>query len=172
MFRFDQSMLFEFCLNFVPFSGNYLKSKPTYNKVLQSSLCSLALPPAKASGSHQNTCWLCRNCWLYENRWVGEAGPPKYSTLWLLWTPINFLNSLVFTIFFPKGLGEGCDPRKRNHQCNGGLICYQKSDKLWDGMCVPGCRNGKYIDYKKIIGYKENPKKESNGTLLRDDQFF
>ena len=28
---------------------NYLKTKPSYNKVLQSSLCSLALPPAKPS---------------------------------------------------------------------------------------------------------------------------
>ena len=56
------------------------------------------------------------------------------------------------------------------HQCNGGLICYQKSDKPRDGMCVPECRNGRHIDYKKIIWYKENPKKESNGTLLRDDQ--
>ena len=82
------------------------------------------------------------------------------------------LNSLVFTIFFPKGLGEGCDPRKRNHQCNGGLICYQKSDKPEDGMCVPGCRNGRHIDYKKIAMYKGNPKKESNGTLLRNDQLF
>ena len=33
----------------------YLKSKPSYNKVLQCSLCSLAPPPAKVSGSHQNT---------------------------------------------------------------------------------------------------------------------
>ena len=65
---------------------NYLKSKPSYN-----SLCSLALPPAKAGGSHQNTCWLCGNRWLYENWWVGAAGPPKYSTPWLVWTPINFL---------------------------------------------------------------------------------
>ena len=72
--------------------------------------------------------------------------------------------------FSPKGLGEGCDPRGRMHQCNGGLNCYQKSDKPGDGMCVPKCRNGRYIDYKKIIWYKENPKKESNGTLLRDDQ--
>ena len=69
----------------------YLKSKPIYNKVLQCSLCSLAPPPAKASGSHQNTCWLCWNHWLYENQWVGEAGPPKYSTPWLVWTPIIFL---------------------------------------------------------------------------------
>ena len=28
---------------------NYLKTKPSYNKVLQSLLCSLALPPAKPS---------------------------------------------------------------------------------------------------------------------------
>ena len=36
--------------------------------------------------------WLCRNCWfrLCRNLRVGAAGPPKYSTLWLLWTPINF----------------------------------------------------------------------------------
>ena len=73
-------------------------------------------------------------------------------------------------IFPPKGLGEGCDPRKSMHQCNGGLICYQKSVKPGDGVCVPECRNGRYIDYKKIIWYKENPKKELNGTLLRDDQ--
>ena len=33
----------------------YLNSKPSYNKVLQCSLCSLAPPPAKVSGSHQNT---------------------------------------------------------------------------------------------------------------------
>ena len=33
----------------------YLKSKPSYNKVLQCSLCLLAPPPAKVSGSHQNT---------------------------------------------------------------------------------------------------------------------
>ena len=38
--------------------------------------------------------WLCHQntCWLYGNRWVGVAGPPKYSTPWLVWTPINFLN--------------------------------------------------------------------------------
>ena len=43
-------------------------------------------------------CWLCGNHWLYINCWfrlcknlrVGAAGPPKYSTPWLLWTPINF----------------------------------------------------------------------------------
>ena len=34
---------------------NYLKSKPSYNKVLQCLLCSLAPPLAKVSGSHQNT---------------------------------------------------------------------------------------------------------------------
>ena len=38
-----------------------------------------------------------------------------------------------------------------NLECNGGLICYQKSDEPGDGMCVPKCRNG--------VGYKENPKK-------------
>ena len=37
-------------------------------------------------GSHQNTCW------LYENQLVGIAGPQKYSTPWLVWTPINFWN--------------------------------------------------------------------------------
>ena len=37
--------------------------------------------------------WLCRNCWFWlcRNLRVGAAGPPKYSTPWLLWTPINFL---------------------------------------------------------------------------------
>ena len=72
------------------------KSKPSYNKVLQSSLRSLAPPPAKACGSHQNTCWLCGN-W-----WVGAARPPKYSTLWLLWTPINFITTLKFSNAFAK----------------------------------------------------------------------
>ena len=38
----------------------------------------------------QNTCCLCRIHWLCGNRWVGAAWPPKYSTPWLLWTPINF----------------------------------------------------------------------------------
>ena len=66
-----------------------LHHKPSYNKVLESSLCSL--PPAKAGGSHHNTCGLYGNHWIYEKRWVGPAGPPKYSTPWLVWTPINFL---------------------------------------------------------------------------------
>ena len=53
-------------------------------------LYSLFLPPAKAGNSYHNTCGLYLNHCLYENRWVGAAGPPKYSTPWLVWTPINF----------------------------------------------------------------------------------
>ena len=97
---------------------------------------------------------------------------------WLTLYVIDF-KSFGFYDFFPKDLGEGCDPRGRmrrssqvlNLECNGGLICYQKSDKPWDGMCVPKCRNGRYIDYKKILWYKENPKKPY-GTMFRDDQLF
>ena len=97
---------------------------------------------------------------------------------WLTLYVIDF-KSFGFYDFFPKDLGEGCDPRGRmrrssqvlNLECNGGLICYQKSDKPWDGICVPKCRNGRYIDYKKILWYKENPKKPY-GTMFRDDQFF
>ena len=96
-----------------------------------------------------------------------------------VWLTLYVIDFKFFGLydFFPKGLGEDCDPRGRMRrssqvrflECNGGLICYQKSDKPGDGMCVPKCKNGRYIDYKKIIGYKENPKK-SYGTLLRDDQ--
>ena len=28
--------------------------------------------------------------------WVGKAGPPKYSTPWLLWAPINFYDVLFW----------------------------------------------------------------------------
>ena len=49
-----------------------------------------------------------------------------------------------------KGLGEGCDPRARMNQCNDGLHCYQKSDTLGDGMCVPKWKNGGYVNYRKI----------------------
>ena len=49
-----------------------------------------------------------------------------------------------------KGLGEGCDPRARMKQCNGGLHCYQKSDNLADGMCVPMCKNEGYFNHRKI----------------------
>ena len=48
-----------------------------------------------------------------------------------------------------KGLGEGCDPRVRMNQCNEGLHCYQKSDNLVDGMCVPMCKNEGYFNRRK-----------------------
>ena len=46
--------------------------------------------------------WLCRNCWfrLCRNLRVGAAGPPKYSTPWLVWTPINFFLLLTFLFFW------------------------------------------------------------------------
>ena len=76
---------------------------------------------------------------------------------------------MIFLI--SKGLGKGCDPRKRMRQCNGGLYCYKKSDKPGDGICVPECRNGRHISYKKIMWYLENPKtKKLNDTLVKDDQ--
>ena len=53
-------------------------------------------------------CWLCGNRWLCRNRWlcgnlrVGTAGPPKYSTPWLLWTlwilwgpPLSFFGNIT-----------------------------------------------------------------------------
>ena len=92
--------------------------------MLQRSLCPLALPPTKASGSHQNKCWLCKNRWLYENQWVGAAGPPKYSTPWLVWTPINFSMSFLlnFSIIF-------INPVSKN--IIGARLCW------WQTNCVP-----------------------------------
>ena len=60
--------------------------------------------------------WLCRNCWfrLCRNLRVGAAGPPKYSTPWLLWTPINF--SFDYSWFLAKIL------LFRTH-----IACYPKS---------------------------------------------
>ena len=59
------------------------------------------------------------------------------------------LNSLFFKGKKSKGLGEGCDPRARMNQCNDGLHCYQKSDNLADGMCVPICKNEGYFNQRK-----------------------
>ena len=42
--------------------------------------------------------WLCSNCWLCRNLRVGADGPPKYSTPWLLWTPIIFLAQVISEI--------------------------------------------------------------------------
>ena len=49
-----------------------------------------------------------------------------------------------------RGLGEGCNPRARMKQCNNGLHCYQKSDNLADGICVPMCKNKGYFNHRKI----------------------
>ena len=58
-------------------------------------------------------------------------------------------NSLFFKENKSKGIGEGCDPRARMKQCNNGLHCYQKSDNLADGMCVPMCKNEGYFNRRK-----------------------
>ena len=83
-----------------------------------------------------------------------------------------YLIDFKFYDFFliSKGLGEGCDPRKRMHQCNGGLYCYKKSDNPGDGMCVPQCRKGKHISYKKIMLLENTITKKMNRTLVKDDQ--
>ena len=49
-----------------------------------------------------------------------------------------------------KGLGESCDPQAHINQCNNGLHCYQKSDNLADGICVPMCKNKGYFNHRKI----------------------
>ena len=66
---------------------NFLRSKPSYNNVLGTSSLLLLKILCWLCGNH----WLCRNCWfrLCRNLRVGAAGLPKYSTPWLLWTPIN-----------------------------------------------------------------------------------
>ena len=52
--------------------------------------------------SKPTLCWLCRNRWLCGNLRVGTAGPPKYSTPWLLWTlwilwgpPLSFFGNIT-----------------------------------------------------------------------------
>ena len=60
------------------------------------------------------------------------------------------LQSLLFKGKKSKGLGEGCDPRAYKKQCNHGLHCYQKSDNLVDGMCVPMCKKEGYFNHRKI----------------------
>ena len=74
------------------------------------------------------------------------------------WIFVNFLSNWFEILSLEKGLGKGCDPRYGMHECNGGLYCYKKSENPGDGMCVPECRNGRYISYKKILWYSENPK--------------
>ena len=68
--------------------------KVNLNKVLQCSLCYLALPAAKVSGSHQNT--------SDYGGTANYAGTAEWAQLdlqsiqhWLLWTPINFLSKLL-----------------------------------------------------------------------------
>ena len=60
------------------------------------------------------------------------------------------LQSLLFKGKKSKGLGESCVPRARINQCNNGLHCYQKSDNLADGMCVPVCKKEGYFNHRKI----------------------
>ena len=87
------------------------------------------------------------------------TSPPKY---WCTCDkcPAGYSKVLIFLIFnsliclicliFSKGLGQGCDPRKSMDQCIDGLYCYQKSVGRGDGMCVPMCESGGYINYSKI----------------------
>ena len=67
--------------------------------------------------------WLCRNCWfrLCRNLRVGAAGPPKYSTPWLLWTPINFFR---FNCDFKRGLKSLWTPFLAPTNASGFYIIY------------------------------------------------
>ena len=83
--------------------------------------------------------WLCRNCWfrLCRNLRVGAAGPPKYSTPWLLWTPINFYSLMPCPFTGPKMFCAGpkflCQNKKlftycgshKNFVPNKKMICIQ-----------------------------------------------
>ena len=85
--------------------------------------------------------------WSGITKFWGCSGAPTPPTIY---KAENLIDSLFFKEKKSKGLGEGCDPRARMNQCNDGLHCYQKSDNLGDGMCVPKWKNGGYVNYRKI----------------------
>ena len=89
------------------------------------------------------------NCTSPPKYWCTcDKCPAGYSKV-LIFLIFNSLICLIFLIF-SKGLGQSCDPRKSTDQCIDGLYCYQKSVGRGDGMCVPMCESGGYINYSKI----------------------
>ena len=79
-----------YCLNIYSTAWNYLNRNFSFN----SKCCNYAHwlcenPRLCGNPWLCENPWLCGNSWFCGSHWVGIGGPPKYSTPWLLWTPIN-----------------------------------------------------------------------------------